>query len=208
MAYSCSTLTGTHVRLEPLTLEHIEGLAAASALDPSLYRWSPVPQGVDAVRRYVEIALSMPGASPFATVRIEDNTVVGSTRFFDLDRFAWPAGHERAALTTPDVGEIGYTWLSASAVRTAANTEAKLLMLTHAFETWGMLRICLHTDARNDRSAAAIERIGALPEGILRAHRIAADHIARDSKRFSIIAAEWPAAKSRLQSLLASGPRT
>ena len=208
MPYSCPNLTGTHIRLEPLGLEHIEGLAAASALDPPLYRWSPVPQGVDAVRRYVEIALSMPAAVPLTTVRISDNTIVGSTRFFDLERFAWPAGHARAALTTPDVGEIGYTWLSASAVRTAANTEAKLLMLTHAFESWGVLRICLHTDARNDRSAAAIERIGAQFEGILRAHRMAADHIARDSKRFSITAAGWPQAKARLQQLLAAGPRT
>ena len=207
MRYSCPTLIGTHVRLEPLGLEHVEGLAAASALDPSLYEWSAVPQGVEAVGRYVESTLAQRDAGtavPFATVRMADNTVVGCTRFFDLERWAWPAGHPRAALTTPDVGEIGGTWLSASAVRTAANTEAKLLMLTHAFEIWDMLRICFHTDARNDRSAAAIERIGGHFEGILRAHRLAVDYIARDSKRYSITANEWPEIKAHLQHLLAS----
>jgi RimJ/RimL family protein N-acetyltransferase len=211
MPYPSATRIGTHIRLEPLGLEHVDGLAAASAFDPSLYRWSSVPQGVDAVRRYVETALAMRDAGtavPFATVRLADNTIVGSTRFFDLERWSWPAGHARHSLTTPDVGEIGGTWLSASAVRTAANTEAKLLMLTHAFETWGMLRICLHTDARNDRSVAAIERIGGKPEGILRAQRLASDFIPRDSKRFSIVAAEWPAVKYRLQQLLAARSTT
>src|SRR5690348_4497231 len=109
MRFSCPTLTGTHIRLEPLGLEHIDGLASASALDPSLYNWSVVPQGVDAVRRYVETALTMRAtgtAVPFATIRIADNTVIGSTRFFDLERWAWPAEHPRATLNTPDVGEI------------------------------------------------------------------------------------------------------
>jgi RimJ/RimL family protein N-acetyltransferase len=212
MLFPCPTLAGTHIRLEPLSLEHVEGLAAASAIDPSLYDWSAVPQGIDAVRRYVETTVAQRDAgtaAPFATVRMADNTIVGCTRFFDLERWAWSAGHPRAALTTPDVGEIGGTWLSASAVRTAANTEAKLLMLTHAFETWDMLRICFHTDARNDRSAAAIERIGGRFEGILRAHRFAVDHIPRNSKRYSITAAEWPQVKAHLQHLLAShGPST
>lgn len=195
-------LTGQHVRLEPLTHEHIDGLIAASAGDAALYRWSAVPIGPEAVRRYVDTALALRDAGtavPFATVRIADNTVIGSTRFFDLERWAWPAGHPRAALTTPDVGEIGYTWLTASAIRTAANTEAKLLMLTHAFETWDMLRICFHTDARNDRSANALARIDARFEGILRSHRLATDHIPRDSKRFSITAPDWPDVKAALR---------
>jgi RimJ/RimL family protein N-acetyltransferase len=97
---------------------------------------------------------------------------------------------------------MGYTWLAPSALRTAANTEAKLLMLAHAFETWQVLRVCLHTDARNHRSRAAIERIGGRFEGILRAHRMAADYTTRDSVRYSIVAAEWPEAKQRLGLLL------
>jgi len=107
-----------------------------------------------------------------------------------------------AGRTVPDTCEIGYTWLTRSAIRTAANTEAKLLMLTHAFETWQVLRVCLHTDVRNQRSRAAIERIGGKFEGILRAHRMAADYIARDSARFSIVAAEWPEVKQRLSQLV------
>ena len=198
-------LTGTRIRLEPLEHSHAEGLAAASALDPTLYQWSPVPQGKLEATRYIDAALAMRDAGtaiPFATIRIEDGAVLGSTRFFDIDHWAWPQGHPRHNLPTPDVCEIGYTWLSRSAIRTATNTEAKLLMLTHAFETWKVLRVCFHTDARNDRSANAIERIGGKFEGILRAHRMAADYIPRDSKRFAIIAAEWPATKQRLTQLL------
>lgn len=201
-------LLGRHVRLEPLERRHAAGLVAASAADVGLYRWSPVPQGEAEAARYIDTALSWREAGkalPFATVRLSDDTVVGSTRFFDLERWAWPPGHPRHDLKTPDVGEIGYTWLSAAAVRTAINTEAKLLMLTHAFETWRMLRICFHTDARNERSREALERIGGRFEGILSAHRIAADHIPRDSARFAIVEADWPAVKARLRGLLNRG---
>lgn len=195
------TLTGSHIRLEPLSFVHADGLVAASSGDPLLYQWSAVPIGRDAVHRYIETALALREAKTalaFATIRIKDNTVIGSTRFFDIERFAWPSGHPRNGRELPDVCEIGYTWLSHQALRTAANTEAKLLMLTHAFEVWQMLRVCLHTDARNKRSQAAIERIGGKLEGVLRAHRIAADFTARDSWRYSIVAAEWPEAKARL----------
>jgi N-acetyltransferase len=135
-------------------------------------------------------------------VRLEDGVVIGSTRFFNLERWPWPQGHALHGRTTPDACEIGYTWLTRPAIRTAANTEAKLLMLTYAFETWQVLRVCLHTDVRNQRSRAAIERIGGKFEGILRAHRMAADFIARDSARFSIVAAEWAEVKERLSRLL------
>lgn len=195
-------LQGSSVRLEPLGKHHAPGLTEASAIDPSLYRWSAVPVGRAAVERYIVAAMEMSeagGAVPFATVRIADNVVIGSTRFFDVERWAWPADHPRHGRTNPDACEVGYTWLSAPAIRTAANTEAKLLMLRHAFEVWGMLRVCFHTDARNDRSAAALARIGAQFEGVLRAHRLASDFIARDSKRYSIVAAEWPAAKKNLE---------
>jgi RimJ/RimL family protein N-acetyltransferase len=194
-------LTGSYIRLEPLSSGHVDGLVAASSGDASLHQWSAVPIGRDAVLRYIETALAWREAGtavPYATIRLTDGVVIGSTRFFDIGCFAWPAGHPRHGRELPDVCEIGYTWLSHAAIRTAANTEAKLLMLTHAFEVWQMLRVCLHTDARNKRSQAAIERIGAKFEGVLRAHRMGADFTARDSYRYSILAAEWPEAKRRL----------
>ena len=198
-------LEGKHVRLEPLELSHTQGLVAAAAADPSLYQWSPVPQGETEARKYVETALTWRDAGtavPFAIVRADDDRVVGSTRFWNLERWSWPPSHASHGSSVPDVCEIGYTWLTRSAVRTGANTEAKLLMLTHAFEVWHVLRVCFHTDSRNARSRAALERIGGQFEGILRAHRMAADYIARDSVRYSVIAAEWPPVKHRLVDLM------
>jgi RimJ/RimL family protein N-acetyltransferase len=194
-------LTGRHVRLEPLDHRHVDGIVAASAADPSLYQWSPVPEGKAEVTRYVDTALAWRDAGtavPFAIVRKEDGILIGSTRFWNIERWCWPPGHVRHARPTPDACEIGYTWFTRSAIRTAANTEAKLLMLTHAFETWQVLRVCFHTDARNQRSRAALERIGGKFEGILRAHRMAADFVPRDSVRYSIVSAEWPEAKQKL----------
>jgi RimJ/RimL family protein N-acetyltransferase len=133
---------------------------------------------------------------------VQDGVVIGSTRFWNLERWSWPEGHRLYGRNTPDACEIGWTWLAQSAIRTPANTEAKFLMLVHAFEVWEVLRVCLHTDVRNQRSRAAIERIGGQLEGILRAHRMAADFIPRDSARYSIVAAEWPAVKERLQQKL------
>ncbi|MFZ0201508.1 MAG: GNAT family protein [Candidatus Sulfotelmatobacter sp.] len=195
------TLSGKHVRLEPLDHRHMEGLVAAAAADPSLYQWSPVPQGEVQARAYIDAALSWRDAGtavPFAIIRMKDGAVIGSTRFWNLERWSWPQGHARHGRRFPDACEIGYTWFTRSAIRTAANTEAKLLMLTHAFEAWVVFRVCFHADARNQRSRAALERIGGRLEGILRAHRMAADFIARDSARYSVIAAEWPEVKERL----------
>ena len=200
MAGENFTLQGRHVRLEPLSPQHIDGLVAA-ATDPSLYRWSPVPQNKAEAKKYLDTALAWRDAGtavPFATVRNEDSTVIGSTRFWNIERWAWPDGHPSFGRATPDACEIGYTWLSPSAIRTPANTEAKFLMLTHAFEVWKVLRVCFHTDSRNQRSRAALERIGGQFEGILRSHRLAADFIPRDSVRYSIVAAEWPAVKQKL----------
>ncbi len=197
---------GQYVRLEPLQLTHAKALTAASAGAGDLYRWSPVPTTHAEAVKYIETAIALRGAGkavPFAVVRKADNQVVGSTRFFDLENFAWPAGHVLHGRQTPDVCEIGYTWYAPQAIRTAINTEAKLLMLTHAFESWHVLRMVLHTDARNERSRAAIQRIGGKFEGILRAHRMAADFTPRDSARFSIIAAEWPEVRQRLTEKLA-----
>ncbi len=201
-------LTGQHVRLEPLQHRHVDGLVAATAVDPALYQWSPVPQGKGEATRYVDTALAWQDAGtavPFAIVSVGDSGVLGSTRFWNLERWLWPPGHTRHGRQAPDACEIGYTWLTRGALRTAANTEAKLLLLTHAFETWQVLRVCFHTDARNHRSRAALERIGGRFEGIVRAHRMAADFIARDSVRYSIVEAEWPAVKRQLTSLLGQG---
>jgi len=205
MGISSVVLTGRQIRLEPLEPRHIEGLVAASAVDPTLYRWSPVPQGKNETTIYVSTALAARdavSAVPFAIVRLDDGAAIGSTRFFDLERWAWPPGHALHGRTTPDACEIGYTWFTQSAIRTQANTEAKFLMLTHAFEVWQSLRVCFHTDARNQRSRAALERIGGQFEGILRSHRMAADFIARDSVRYSILSNEWPAVKQRLIRLM------
>jgi N-acetyltransferase len=199
-------LTGQHVRLEPLTQDHVEALAEAASVDRSLYRWSPVPNGVAEVRKYVAAALAWRDAGtavPFATIDPRTNRVIGSTRFWNIEQWSWPVDHPRHGRQAPDVCEIGYTWLTKPAIRTAANTEAKLLMLRHAFEQWGVFRVCFHTDVRNERSRAALARLGAREEGLLRAHRLAADATPRDSVRFSIIAEEWPAIKSRLESFLA-----
>jgi len=195
------TLQGKHVRLEPLEHRHVDGLVAAAGDDASLYQWSPVPQGEAEATSYVDTALAWRDAAsavPFAIVRNEDGVILGSTRFWNLERWAWPQGHPSHGRGVPDACEIGYTWLTRSAIRTAANTEAKLLMLRHAFEVWQVLRVCFHTDARNQRSRAALARIGGQFEGILRAHRMAADYIPRDSVRYSIVAAEWPEVKERL----------
>ena len=202
-------LAGRHVRLEPLDHRHVVGLAAAAAAEPSLYQWSPVPQGKLEAASYVNTALAWRDAGsalPFAIVtaklRAADNVVIGCTRFWNLERWSWPPGHARHGRGAPDACEIGYTWLTRSAIRTAANTEAKLLMLTHAFETWQVLRVCFHTDARNQRSRAALERIGGKYEGILRVHRMAADFFPRDSVRYSILAREWPEVREKLGGLV------
>jgi RimJ/RimL family protein N-acetyltransferase len=202
-------LQGKHVRLEPMELRHVDGLAAAGARgDAELYRWSPVPRTREEAQRYVETALTSRDAGtavPYATVRLADGVVIGSTRFWQIERWAWPEGHAQHGRKTPDAVEIGYTWLAPEALRTAANTEAKLLMLAHAFEEWKVWRVCLHTDVRNVRSRAAIERIGGKFEGVLRAHRMAADFIPRDSARYSILAAEWLEVKRGLEERLGKG---
>jgi RimJ/RimL family protein N-acetyltransferase len=198
-------LEGRHVRLEPLEHCHVDGLLEASATDASLYQWSPVPQGRIGATTYVDTALAWRDAGtavPFAIVRVDDSFVIGSTRFWNLERWSWPQGHPQQGRQSPDACEIGYTWFARPAIRTGANTEAKLLMLTHAFEIWQVLRVCFHTDSRNQRSRAALERIGGKFEGILRTHRMAADYIPRDSVRYSILAAEWPDVKERLTQLL------
>jgi RimJ/RimL family protein N-acetyltransferase len=198
-------LHGNIVRLEPLEELHAEGLTHASMSDDDLYQWSPVPKGVEEVRKYIQTALEWKEAGnalPYAIIRVKDDTIIGSTRFFQIERWAWKTNNPRHGRAHPDAAEIGYTWLSSSAIRTGVNTEAKFLLLQLAFEKWQAFRICLHTDVRNERSKAAIERIGGKFEGILRSHRLANDATPRDSARFSILLSEWPEVKQRLKNLL------
>jgi RimJ/RimL family protein N-acetyltransferase len=200
-------LTGDFVRLEPLHSRHVPGLALASSGAGELYRMTKVPDGEAEAARYValaEAARAAGTAAPFAVVRLADGAVIGSTRFWDLQWWPWPEGHPRHGQEGPDTCEIGHTWLARSAVRTGANTEMKRLMLTHAFETWQVHMVCFHTDARNERSNGALRRIGARFEGTLRSHRLASDDQPRDSSRYSITAAEWPAVRAHLAALNAS----
>jgi len=199
-------LDGRHVRLEPLQPRHATGLAKAAQGDPSLYRWAVVPQGETAATAYVDSALVQRDtctAVPFAVTRADDGAVIGSTRFWDLTWWPWPQ-RRHGPDDAPDTCEIGHTWLAASAIRTAVNTEMKRLMLGHAFEVWQVRSVCLHTDVRNERSRRAIERIGARFEGVLRAHRLATDLAPRDSARYSITAPEWPEVRRRLDGMLAA----
>jgi RimJ/RimL family protein N-acetyltransferase len=203
-------LEGKHVRLEPLSAAHTDGLLRAAAESRETYAFTKVPGDRDAMARYIEEALQDQATGdslPFAVRDVQRDTLVGATRFLDLDYWtatpAWPAGRTVARTgAVPTVAEIGSTWLAASAQRTPCNTEAKLLLLTHAFEEWGVLRVTLKTDARNTRSRTAIERIGARFEGIRRAHTLAVDGTVRDSAYYSILGEEWPGVRSALEARL------
>jgi RimJ/RimL family protein N-acetyltransferase len=207
------TLEGTHVRLEPLSEAHVPGLVEAASEDRSNYQWAYVPDGTEHMGSYVRDALAKTASGAhvaFATVRRgrganEPDRVVGSTRYCEVAYWQFPPGAHLQRTGVPDVVDIGFTFLAASAQRTPVNTEAKLLMMTHAFEVWEVHRVALQTDVRNKRSWAAIERIGGQLDGIMRADRPGADDTVRTSARFSIVAEEWPAVKARLAARLASG---
>src|SRR5688572_3835817 len=195
-------LRGSRIELWPLSLEHLEPLLAAAA-SRKTYGWTFVPDGPDAMRAYVEEALADAAAGravPF--VQVAGGEAVGSTRFGNLERWRAPGWPSRPAGCV-DAVEIGWTWLAEKAQRTAINSEAKRLLLGHAFEAWEVRRVTLKTDARNARSRAAIERLGARLDGVLRAHMPAADGGARDSAVYSILAHEWPEVRARLDSFLA-----
>jgi RimJ/RimL family protein N-acetyltransferase len=208
------TLRGRRVQLEPLGPHHVAGLVAAADEDRSTFGFTHVPHGAAAMGAMVEGALRDQQAGwvlPFATRDLATDRLVGSTRFLDLDYWQWPppspVGTKGQPGPRPTVAEIGTTWLAMSAQRSPVNTEAKWLMLRHAFEDWGVLRVTLKTDARNERSRRAIERLGAQFEGIRRAHVPALDGGARDSAYFSIVADEWPLVSERLVTLvLRAGP--
>lgn len=183
------TLEGHLVRLEPLTTGHVDALSTVG-LDADLWRWTnALVRSSDDMRRYVETALQWQAdgtALPFATMHLGENRVVGSTRLANIDR-----ANRRA--------EIGWTWIGRPWQRTPVNTEAKLLMLTHAFETMGCIRVELKTDVLNEVSRRAILRIGAKEEGVLRNHMITESGRIRDTVYYSILKAEWPGVKQALE---------
>jgi N-acetyltransferase len=198
-------LEGTFVRLEPLTEAHVPALVDAAGEDRSNYRWTFTPEGHAQMATYVGDALRKVAAGTqvaFATVRKDDDggpdRIVGTTRFYEVAFWQWPPGSTHQRHGVPDVADIGYTWLAGSAQRSPVNTQAKLLMLGHAFEVWKVHRVGIQTDVRNARSRAAIERIGGKLDGILRADRTGPDDTVRTTARYSILAAEWPAVKDRL----------
>ncbi len=194
------------VRLEPLSLKDVESLQAAASGPRETYALTRVPATLEEARAYVELALDelARGVSlPFVIKDARNGRVLGTTRFLDIERWRWPGegvGLQRAP-EFADAVEIGATWLAHEAQRTGVNSHAKLLMLTHAFEGWQVHRVSLKTDARNTRSRAAIERIGARFDGIRRAHMPAADGQLRDTAFFSILASEWQEVKARLRTL-------
>ncbi len=187
------TLEGRHVRLEPLSLAHHDRLCAVG-LDAELWRWGLSTLATPAdMRAYIETALAWQAqgtAVPFAIVARATGQVVGSTRYANIERA------DRRL-------EIGWTWLARAAQRTPANTEAKYLLLRHAFEVLGCIRVEFKTDVLNEPSRAALLRIGAKQEGILRSHMVTASGRIRDSMYFSIVAGEWPAVKAGLEQKLA-----
>jgi RimJ/RimL family protein N-acetyltransferase len=189
------TLKGTHIRLEPLSLAHHDGLCAVG-LDERIWRWNPRAPVLtpEAMRAYIESALQQQAAGaalPFATVENTSGRPVGSTRFAEIN-----VENRRV--------EIGSTWIAPAWQRTVVNTEAKYLMLCHAFETLGCIRVELKTDSLNERSRNAILRIGATQEGTFRNHMLTASGRIRHSVYFSIVDSEWPAVKARLEEKLVS----
>jgi N-acetyltransferase len=190
------TLTGTHVHLVPLSLDHVPALWEAGR-DPEIWRWTPTSvDDIGDMRAFVTEALTERDAGraiPFAQIDATTGRVVGSTRLGNIDRT-----HRRA--------EIGWTWIGRPWQRTAINTEAKLLLFTHAFESLGCKRVELKTDALNSQSRRAIARLGAVEEGTFRRHMITASGRPRDSVYFSVIEEEWPSVRQNLRKRLDVSP--
>lgn len=196
MDIQATTLEGRYVRLEPLSQEHHAALA--QALDPTLLQWFSQPATNAAeLREFIVAALQeqlQRRALPFAVIDRASGRPIGSTRFGNID-----AANRRV--------EIGWTWIGRLWQRTPINTEAKLLMLGHAFERWSAIRVEFKTDSRNTQSRAALARLGATEEGYFRNHMVTANGRLRHSVYFSIIDSEWPMLKRRLESRLAGGAK-
>jgi RimJ/RimL family protein N-acetyltransferase len=207
------TLTGRLVRLEPMREEHLGPLLEAATEDRASFGYTYVPKDEAAVRRYYDVALEDLDAHvavTFTTIDLRDGRVVGSTRYRELEYWnagVWPPRHGRTNPSgIPDAVEIGSTWLAPRAQRTGINLEAKLLMLTHAFETWQVHRVSLKADTRNVRSHTAIMALGATFEGTRRAHFPASEGGVRDSNLYSMLAHEWQGAKEALLARLERNP--
>ncbi|HEX3666053.1 MAG TPA: GNAT family protein [Rhizomicrobium sp.] len=185
-------LTGRFVRLEPLSFSHLDDLCAAG-LDPELWRWIPSSVGTrEEMRNYIETALREQEAGvslPFAVIHLSSGRAIGSTRYMAI-----ALAHRRV--------EIGCTWYGRDYQRSPVNTECKLLLLSHAFETLGLIRVEFKTDALNEKSRNALARIGAVQEGIFRRHLICASGRIRDTVYFSILDREWPEKKWALEARL------
>ncbi len=195
------SLAGKFVSLVPLEASHADALLAAAGEDRSTYAFTIVPRDVDQMRQFIAIAQgeATRGVSvPFATIDRRSGKAVGSTRFMALDWWGPYFGPAPSKELPPSGVEIGSTWLAASAQRSVINSEAKLLMLRHAFETWKVERVTLKTDARNRRSRDAIIRLGATEDGVLRAWQLASDGGPRDTAIYSILRSEWPGVRDRL----------
>lgn len=195
------TLEGRHTTLTPLSLDDVPGLVAAASGDRTTFGWANVPETVAAMEVLVAKLLEdRDGATavPFATRRTSDGLIIGMTRFLAL---RWWHGR-----TFPDGAEIGGTFLTSSAQRTPVNTEAKLLMMTHAFDVWAVQRLDLKSDARNERSRRAMERLGAHFEGVLRnwqpSQAPGEEGLTRDSAMYSVLPSEWPDVRRRLEARL------
>ena len=190
--------------LRPLALADAGALALAAAESRGEYGYTRVPDSTEDARRYIELALSDRDAGRRMPFAIEwHDRVVGSTSYLDIQQWRWPAGSPLQRTDYPDSVEIGSTWLAASAQRTRCNTETKHLLLSHAFDVWRVHRVCLKTDERNARSRRAIERLGAAFEGGRRSDMSAQDGAVRSSAYYSIVPAEWPLVRKRLEESLA-----
>jgi RimJ/RimL family protein N-acetyltransferase len=197
---------GRHVRLEPLELEHAPALLAAASEARGTFGFTLVPADLAGFEAYVRGAHAERdrGESMPFVVRDATGTIVGSTRYMMIEHWSWPGAPAEPAPSGPDALEIGFTWYAERVQRTALNTEAKLMLCTQAFDVWGVRRVTWKTDARNLRSRAGIERLGAKLDGVLRANRAAADGVVRDTAFYSMLRSEWPEAKAKLAARLVS----
>lgn len=197
-------LESPHVRLEPYSLSHLEGLIQAASEPRDSFQFTRVPQpNVDDMRNEIDLSLAdqAEGKSlPFVIIARDSDEVAGSTKLMNAEY--WQRQGGMAPSETPDAIEIGATWLAEKFQRTAVNTEAKLLLLTHSFEILRVKRVTLKTDERNVRSRRNIERVGATLDGVLRSHTFAPDGTIRNSAWYSIVESEWPQVKAALSARL------